>query len=451
MAYSQRTDCSTIKYRRYVIFFVFQFWSELKFELTLSIDAIIIGVSAAHGDKTPCELAKAAIESKIMGITPTEDEHAMGDDDTEEDESNFRRRTEQRSLLDYFEVNESIPSLTTWLKSIKEDADISVQEMDDGDRDNIMFNEEFAKHFMKLCKLLPLWSGISCKIFGSTSVTSSSANAESYFKDVKHTLKDTIPCTADVFVQKHIDRIDELIITASRTYADTVGPMIGSRSDLSDEAMNIHSADMSSVSQQYAQEPNNITTYSVDDTDSDNESQASCTKVSKSIDPIACIACRDGNLPTGAHTCIDCGKMVHILPGCSYSIGTEEGYGSKRICAACHEKKKQLAQAQDIVEMNYEDEWAKKPKVKRSAYMKPNPAFNIMSETKKQKIGLLKNGNLAKKPQKVNNKTVQFLNTCAFDALVQAIAGAYAYYPTIRAYADETDQLTEIAVSLAKK
>lgn len=93
-----------------------------------------------------------------------------------------------------------------------------------------------------------------------------------------------------------------------------------------------------------------------------------------------------------------CHKNVHILDGCSFSIGSEEGYGSQRICVACHQKKDKSAKAQNVIEMNYEDVWARKPRVKGSKYLQPNPLFNIMSETKKQTIGLLKNGNLNKNP-----------------------------------------------------
>lgn len=104
--------------------------------------------------------------------------------------------------------------------------------------------------------------------------------------------------------------------------------------------------------------------------------------------------------------------------------------------------------------MNYKENWAKKQRVKRSKYLQPNPLFSIMSETKKQAIGLLKNANLNRKPIYVNGKPMQFSNTCAFDALAQALASAYAYYPGFRTYTDgrsSDDPMMEIAIALAKK
>lgn len=75
-----------------------------------------------------------------------------------------------------------------------------------------------------------------------------------------------------------------------------------------------------------------------------------------------------------------------------------------------------------------------------------------MSETKKQAIGLLKNGNQYTRPFYVDKKAIQLFNTCAPDALAQALAGAYAYNPAIRAFYDtQPDSIVQIAISLAKK
>lgn len=147
-----------------------------------------------------------------------------------------------------------------------------------------------------------------------------------------------------------------------------------------------------------------------------------------------------------------CRKNVHILDGCSYSIGSGEGYGSKKICLECHQKKNMSSQTQIAKEMQYENVWAKKTKTKRSVYLKPNPLFSLVNNTKKQAIGLLKNGNQFKTPFYINKQPVQFFNTCAPDALALAIAGADAYNPALRAYYDEQpDLIVQIGVSLAKK
>lgn len=84
--------------------------------------------------------------------------------------------------------------------------------------------------------------------------------------------------------------------------------------------------------------------------------------------------------------------------------------------------------------------------------MQPNPMFNLISGTKIQTIGVLKNGNQYVKPFRVEKKEIYLSNTCAPDALAHAIAGAYAYNPTVRAfYENQPDSIVKIAIRLAKK
>ena len=53
----------------------------------------------------------------------------------------------------------------------------------------------------------------------------------------------------------------------------------------------------------------------------------------------ACPACTRGDMPTGAHLCMVCGKAVHAcFPECSLPApGSEdsEGYGQMRVCVTC--------------------------------------------------------------------------------------------------------------------
>lgn len=95
----------------------------------------------------------------------------------------------------------------------------------------------------------------------------------------------------------------------------------------------------------------------------------------------------------------------------------------------------------------------KKIEKKQSFYMQNNPAFNFANETKKTKIGLLKNCALSTKPNRIDGKTIHFSSTAAFDSIAQALAGAYAYYPFYRQCIDaqKSDVLMEIAILLSKK
>lgn len=144
-----------------------------------------------------------------------------------ENENDVRHINEQSNLIEV--ENNQATSIVEWIGYIVDEVKIHVEDEDDGDRYNIMLNIDFAAHFLRLCKLLPFWRGVTCNSFGSTTVTSSSANVESYFKDVKHTLRDIIPASADVFVQNHMDGIDDSIITASQKYVKFIDMNIGEK------------------------------------------------------------------------------------------------------------------------------------------------------------------------------------------------------------------------------
>lgn len=168
----------------------------------------------------------------------------------------------------------------------------------------------------------------------------------------------------------------------------------------------------------------------------------------------SCFVCRDGNYPSGSHSCIECGKYVHTVDGCSFSVDGSEGFGSKskRICIECNSRKTKSKQSAKTTQaLNTVDSW--KPNRKKSSYyLKPNPQFDLINVDKKQCIGMLKNGNLFKKPQRLGGKSIVLTNTCTCDSLLQAIAGAYAYYPPYRLYAEQQqNDVFELAIHLAKK
>lgn len=321
------------------------------------------------GKASPCEESKKRIEQKIMG-TPFPEENL---EFNLHDETDIRYVEEQRSLLAEMESGEDT-TLGVWLKEIKDDVEITVQE-DDGDRDNIMMNKDFAAHFLRLCKLLPLWSGISCNIFSSPTITSSSANVESYFKDVKLVLKDILPANADHFLHTHMNSIHDLIITASQKYAklidvNTIEITKGSEVQKSTQSPDSLLHDDDSVSQMeelfartsFEEKDSTETPKNTGETDNNN---VTSTNQNGSIGE--CIACSQGNFPIGAHTCIKCKKNVHIFPECSVAISEEEGFGTKRLCISCHMENRKTSQSHDTEAMNIREVWGpKKVKVRKA-------------------------------------------------------------------------------------
>lgn len=114
------------------------------------------------------------------------------------------------------EICDSDTGIGAWLQDIEEEAKESVSSSDDGDRDNILENKEFAKLFIKLCKMLPLFSAISNKFFDSPNPVGSSWSSETYFKNVKQLHGKDIPCSADMFIKRDIQLTNASVIKASQ-------------------------------------------------------------------------------------------------------------------------------------------------------------------------------------------------------------------------------------------
>lgn len=282
---------------------------------------LFLGCSSESGNATPSETAKKSIIRKIKGITQTDEVHTLIVDNISLQEplilpeEEVLQNTSRGELLDY--VDSITSSFNNWIVDIEKEAKAKVASCDDGDRDNLMLNLPFAVFFRKVCKLLLLWSAMCCPIFESPYDTSSSANVECDFKNVKLSLGDLIPCRVDVFVQNHLEILDGAVKIASKKYLNTTGD---SNSDSSPEDFSVEYGSESGRSSD--------TDESVDSRHDDDMNISSNT----------CVACANNDSPGGAHKCDKCGRKVHIMAGCSLSIGGEEGYGEKRICISCSKK-----------------------------------------------------------------------------------------------------------------
>lgn len=371
----------------------------------------LLGESKASGMDVPCEIHKKNIERQIMDIEQIEE----CTDEIEDERCQM--------YYDEMEFNEYDPcDFSKWLENIKLEAEETVAEIDDGKRDNLMFNPSFASHFLHLCKMMLLWSGICCRLFNSPNITASSGNVESAFKVIKQTLDDVIPTSVDNFIKHHLDMIDGEVKEASQKYVHFVGNV---PADLSD-------TDATVVEEEAVQ----INTQRVQDLSAYSPQMCENEIVEHPIQ-IECIACSNGHLPSEAHTCMDCGENVHIFPECSISIGDSEGYGEKRICMTCSRSKerqkivpsgdkiakaKKTVKSQEATEMNYEEKWGRKKATKKSKYLQPDPLWTAKMNINMNKvpmIGILANANRSSTIYKVNKTMVALENTCAFDAIVQ--------------------------------
>lgn len=362
-------------------------------------------------------------------------------------ESVPNEETENNDLFEHIDTMQL--SFTSWLDNIVRNVENVVLLHDNGDRDNLMFNTSFAKHFLRLCKMLPLWSAICIDFFNISDITSSSANVESYFKEVKQSFKDFIPCSVDKFMVEILDMTKSMIIEASHNskYVRFIGDIpinetsdeeindstsftanIETTEDLSSSGLNDtdeHERSKNATGKQSASIIGNTRKNKTNTNDSTIsnlhgiDDQSKNARKNQSIHSIACVACANNDEPTGAHKCAVCGKNVHVFPECSVTCGDAEGYGEKRICISCHESENAVPKSSQ--EMHYKETWGKKPQKTSSKYMRAMPNWSLNTNiNKKTKIGLLRNGNLTSTTHKAGSREVVGLtNTCTVDSFMQ--------------------------------
>lgn len=292
---------------------------------------------------------------------------------------------------------------TEWLNDIVKSANETIENRDDGDRDNVMYKPIFANDFVRLCKILPL----CCDLFELEEVTFSSGNAELDMKNVKQFLEDIIPCSADVFVEEHIGMLKGGAIEASQhsNYVEFIGGNTQKPHESEDAANQ---------------------SENLNDSEVERNDENECDSQSSNIAPNA--SCQNGGRPRGTHRCRKCKKAVHILPCCSISIADDEACGVERLCNACARPdpatSSQISSAsQSISEMEYNEPWnkSKHSTRTRSKFLQKAPNWNLNTNIeKKQKLGILVDGNKSNITYKVNKgKTVTMTNTCAIDSPLQ--------------------------------
>lgn len=406
--------------------------------------ANLLGKSESDNLNVACETAKIYIGERIQAthaeavqfLRNIDEENAGIDDENEETETPF----------DSQEMCTSETRIGAWINEINDEAKELVSSSDNGDRDNILENKEFAKLFARLCKMLPLFSAISNKVFNSPNLVGSSWSSETYFKNVKQLHGDGIPCSADVFIKRDIELTNGSVVKASQNIYS-----------IQTERVHFHK----SVSQTDApdNDDSDMPIESIDDLAENfppsNTSKATHKASSTDHGRIKCPACRNGDLPAGAHKCMVCEKSVHPFDECSLSIGDEEGYGERRKCVACHQIgeikscEKQLLNAK---EMNHNERWNRPSRSKSSKYTKPVPNWNLIEMNKRVRIGCLANENLIQTVYNIGGAKVKLSNTCGIDSPTQLTATAIAYHQLYRSsIANENDGIFKIAKALASK
>lgn len=343
---------------------------------------------SANGD-VACEIHKTRINNLIAGCESDEINKII-ENQNENENQESGENVDDRIAAEDDNVHDS-SSISLWLDKMLNKVKEVTKNEEKGDKKNEMRNKGFAKHLLRLCKLLPLWSCINCQYFEVEKKAASSANVESSFNDLKHSLGNIIPCRIDQFVQEHIDLNEGAVIDASQKYITFV-------------------------------DASKMQTGILDD--ADVVSDADVEHVTEGINK--CSLCAGGNSPGGAHRCKICNKKVHIIdeycsvPDKDGDFGSE-GYGQKRICFDCNRNRNKMPSK----EMDEVEEWEKRPK-KKSAFSLPAKHWNLNTDVrKKSTIGVLLNANKST-AIRVGKSTVLLSNTCAFDTITQV--SIFLYY-----------------------
>lgn len=301
--------------------------------------------------------------------------------------------------------------MQNWLKEFNEKSN---EEIYDGEK-NTLYNPAFAPFLLNLCKTLVLWSALNTKFFKADENANSTANVESYFKDVKMSLKDEIPCRVDEFIAAHIDMINGMIIDASQDYVEFVDAA-GGLKQFRETNLNGCDTDLneSSILDEFAENfttheenTDDINNFEENDSETSNQSQI-CSKNAGDAENLNSnenssgdeTNSRLGDLDSNSRSQNSCNnsRVLTSTPNAKKNVG-------KKISLSCN--------------LNEKDKWSKSKRGK-GKYLRSMPFLRLMtSEKKTPKIGFLRNASLSTVTHVINGRKIKLKNTCGFDSLVQ--------------------------------
>lgn len=331
------------------------------------------------------------------------------------EESNFVPIDGPFCEQDAIEQFKSPEGIQNWLKRFDEQTNVPIY---DGEK-STLYNPDFAKFFLNLCKSLVLWSAVNAKFFKADVNANSTANVESYFKDVKTSLKNEIPCRADEFIAAHIDMINGMVIDASQDYVEFVNAAGGLAqfresipSDENETDLN-KTPLMDELAENFTTNEENISGGANNSNIGDSEVNDHLQNTNNNTDIAENSTCNDENT-LDKENISDDGNNSKISD-------SETNSQSQSICnnptltsSTPNAKKKSLAS-----NLNEKDKWSKSKRGK-GKFLRPMPFLKLMtSEKKTPKIGFLRNASLSVVVHKINGRNIKLKNTCGIDSLVQ--------------------------------
>ena len=329
------------------------------------------------GNPVPCEICKSFLKNLIGGGNLQAEKVNLL---LEENSSNVIQENSKKLRKKKKE---------TFLEWVKNLIKKSKNQIDNnyGDRGNQQYLPKIIDDFVKICKFIPLWTGIMLPFFGKGGKTVSSTCVESSFNNLKNRIfsAEELPARVDDFILKHIKAIDgSLKLLTHENYSKPVN---------------------------------------------ENISEPSTINLDNKIEMVVCTTCSMEFQATQENKCIVCDRPIHFLPECSEELpGDEEDCNQKRRCKKCISKQEFESEHKEMMATENWRGLGLPPKKRiRSSYLTQNREWiDIDLSTVKtvKSVGLIKNG-IFIKPIRLENELYILTNTCAFDSIASLLCTAY--------------------------
>lgn len=395
--------------------------------------------------ETPCAKSKKFLQSRITSSI----NHLF------ESEINSCTQSENLCIQYEKEVNDfdCAKSFKDWAKSISTRCKLDVENKE-GQYDNAQYLPELENNIINAMKLFPCWSAIMVYIFDEDEVTVSSARVESNFNQLKNRLFKTeiLPVRVDEFINKILPYYNGDHLLQQGAFHDN---------ELSSSSTSENSAKI--ITPNVHNNKNNCEDVTI----ISNRLPSLKTKetynliLEKDVNKISCIACTNGDFPTGLHCCVYCKKAVHLF-GCSVpALNTAEGCGEKRICLDCNQEDNNTLKENKTFE-NWkgqgEDRSYLYKKRSSNSYLERQPGFEYIDLNRKGSVPpilFLKNGSLQNnKPIYINGVgKILLSNTCSADSLFTILATSAAdsiLYNNFLYSVNETNKTVNFVLKMIK-
>lgn len=350
---------------------------------------------------TPCYKAKRYLQSLV---TTSVIDLVESDEYNEQDPNNTTTSIDEYNNDDENTSNTNT-TFKDWAQSIADKSRSKVKDVQ-GISDNAQYLLALEPIIIRTFKLSPCWSAIMRQHFGFGEETASSSRIECNFNHIKNRVfkNSHLPLRVDSFVEELIlyyrgdhfllqEKNDNNMIKShdQRSHSNNDNNTYDNQNNVSlshsinnDNLMACEDdfliiSDTTFMNQNYvslsrSNTENDLNTYSYDNelfdnfksnehsdataNSTDDSSLSSCISidvnehhtynkssiVNTELKNIQCQPCRNGDIPTSLHKCIQCKKAVHLF-GCSIRIpNTNEGCGEPRICLDCDKKNSTIAE-----------------------------------------------------------------------------------------------------------